>query len=144
MIPEFDSDGLLPVGIHTATLEEFFERFARFQRSDRRLRVCEGLQRLVRETQGTSIVRKIIVGGSLVTNKAEPNDFDCILVLDPSIVGRELRPFEYNLVSRKHARRIYGGDVLAALDGSQAMEEFLEFFQSTREGKSLGVVEIAI
>ena len=28
--------------------------------------------------------------------KPEPNDFDCIVALDPSIVGKPLRPFEYN------------------------------------------------
>jgi hypothetical protein len=73
---------------------------------------------------------------------AEPNDFDCILVLDPAIVGTTLRPFEYNLVSRRMARRMFGGDILPALDGSQALNQYLEFFQTTREGDRMGIVEI--
>lgn len=142
MIPDFNEDGLLPPGIHQADLEEFRERFAIFDRSDRRLRIYAQLERLIREAKKAAIVRRIIVGGSFVTANAEPNDFDCILVLDPAIVGTTLRPFEYNLVSRKMARRLFGGDVLPALEGSRALDQYLEFFQTTRDGEQMGIVEV--
>jgi len=35
-IPDLNEDGLLPEGIHEASLEEVRERFGRFQRTDRR------------------------------------------------------------------------------------------------------------
>lgn len=142
MIPDFNEDGLLPPGIHVADQEEFQERFAIFDRSDRRLRIYAQLERLIREAKKAAIVSRIIVGGSFVTARAEPNDFDCILVLDPAIVGTRLRPFEYNLVSRRMARRMFGGDVLPALDGSQALDQYLEFFQTTRDGDPMGIVEV--
>lgn len=142
MIPDFDDEGLLPPGIRRADFDEFRERFAIFDRSDRRLQVFEQLERLVTEARKSAIVTRIIVGGSFVTAKAEPNDFDCILVLAPDIVGAELRPFEYNLVSRRMARRLFGGDVLSALEGSDALEQYLEFFQTTRDGERMGIVEI--
>ncbi len=88
--------------------------------------------------------KRILIAGSFVTAKAEPNDFDCIVVLDPSIVGRSLRPFEYNLVSRKMARRLFGGYVMPALDHSPALEQYLEFFQTTRDGQLIGIVEIQL
>ena len=102
MIPNFTEDGLLPVGIHQATREVFRARFAKFDRSDRRLRIFEQLDRLLGEAENSGIVKRILVAGSFVTAKPEPNDFDVILVLDASIVDRDLRPFEYNLVSRQH------------------------------------------
>ena len=142
MIPEFTDDGLLPPVIHTASLEEFRQRFNVFTGSDQRLRVFESFERLFLEGQNSGIVRRVIVGGSFVTARPDPNDFDCILVLDRGIVGRTLRPFQYNLVSRRMARRMFGGDVLPALDGSAAVDEYLRFFQSTRDGEPVGVVEV--
>jgi len=40
------------------------------------------------------------------------------------------------------ARRLFGGDVLAALEGSGALDEYLAFFQTTRGGQLMGIVEI--
>jgi hypothetical protein len=142
VIPEFNDDGLLPPGIHSATMREFHERFAVFDRSDRRLQLCRKIESLWREAKGTPIVRKLLIAGSIVTSKPEPNDFDALIVLDPSIVGTSLRPFEYNLVSRSMARRVFGGDVVPVLDQSVAHGEYLEFFQKTRDRKRMGIVEI--
>ncbi len=142
MIPDFNQHGLLPLGVHRADQSEFKARFAIFNLSNRRLRVYEQLERLLDEASRAALVKRVIVGGSFVTSKAEPNDFDCILVLDPAIVGTTLRPFEYNLVSRRMARRIYQGDVLTALEGSEALHRYLEFFQTTRHGEPMGIVEV--
>ena len=144
MIPEFTEQGFLPPGIHQATRDEFRERFAIFQRSDRRLRLFEQLNQLLDQAAQAGIVKRMLIAGSFVTAKAEPNDFDCIVVLDPSIVGRSLRPFEYNLVSRKMARRLFGGDVMPALDDSPALQQYLQFFQTARDGQVIGIVEIQL
>jgi hypothetical protein len=142
MIPAFTEHGFLPPGIHRATLNEFKERFVVFKRSDRRLRIFEGLEKLLDQAMRSGIVRRVIIAGSFVTDKPEPNDFDCLVVLDPAIVGNLLRPFEYNLVSRKMARHMFGGDIIPALEASHALQQYLEFFQTTRDGKRVGMVEI--
>jgi hypothetical protein len=144
MLPEFGDDGSLPAGVHIASQQEFENRFAVFNRSDRRFRIYDRLRRLFDEARKSGIVKRVIVGGSFVTDKAEPNDFDCILVLDASAAGRALLPFEYNLVSRKTARRTFCGDVVPALEGSQALMEYLEFFQTARNGQRVGIVEIQL
>ena len=144
MIPDFAENGCLPEGVHSATVEELRERFSYFDVSDQRLRVYRGLWELLDEAGKSGIVRRVVVAGSFVTNKSEPNDFDAILVLDPVLVNQTLRPREYNLVSRKMARRLYGGDVLSAVDGSAALEKYLKFFQTNRAGEPVGVVEIAL
>src|SRR6266446_504624 len=142
MIPAFTEQGFLPPGMHQATVEEFKERFVVFQRSDRRFQIFVSLDKLFDQTARSGIVKRIIMAGSFVTAKPEPNDFDCIVVLDPAIVGTPLRPFEYHLVSRRMARHMFGGDVMPALDHSMALQQYLEFFQTTRDGKRIGVVEI--
>jgi hypothetical protein len=142
MIPDFTAAGFLPDGIHRASLDEFRERFAQFQRSDRRIRIFEQLQRLVADAKASSIVRRIIVAGSYVTAKAEPNDFDCILIMEFSVLTKTLTAAEYNLVSRRAARRMYGGDVVPVLPGSEEYFQYLDFFRTNREGQKVGVVEI--
>ena len=144
MIPDWTELGLLPEGVHKATWKEFKERFAFFADSDRRIRICDQLERLWKDAKTAGIVKRVIVAGSLVTSKAEPNDFDCLVVLDSQILGKQLRPIEYNVVSRKTARRLYGGDVVPVLDGSGAFDEYLEFFQTDREGRRVGVVEVML
>jgi hypothetical protein len=101
-------------------------------------------EKLFDQAGRSGIVKRILIAGSFVSAKPEPNDFDCIVVLDPSIVGKPLQPFEYSLVSRKMAQRMCGGDVMPALDNSTALQQYLEFFQTTRDGKRVGIVELQL
>src|SRR5919198_87891 len=103
----FTAQGFLPPGIHQATVEACKERFVVFQRSDRRLQIFASLNKLFDQAGRSGIVKRIIMAGSCVTTKPEPNDFDCIAVLDPAIVGTPLRPFDYRLASRRMARRMF-------------------------------------
>jgi hypothetical protein len=144
MIPAFTASGYLPIGVHEANLDEFKERFVFSRYSDRRFRLFDKLSRLLTEAKKSGIVRRVIIAGSFVTNKDDPNDFDCVVVLDPAIVGQELRPYQYKLVSRKTARRMFGGDIVPAIDGSSALDDYLDFFQTTRDGERVGVVEIEL
>lgn len=89
-------------------------------------------------------VEEIYVGGSFVTDKAEPNDFDCILVVEPETFAGDLRPFEYNLISKRMTRRFYGGDVFAVAAGSDDHERMLSFLQNTRDKSECGIVEIQL
>ncbi|MFV1968599.1 MAG: hypothetical protein ACC628_24525, partial [Pirellulaceae bacterium] len=68
----------LPPGVHLAYLDEVLERFGR--------------ETEIRRVQGESIrwlidlarqagVDRIILNGSFTTNKAEPNDVDCVLLM---------------------------------------------------------------
>jgi hypothetical protein len=144
MLPDFTDRGLLPEGVHPVTFDEFKKRFVYFGRTDQRYRLFNKLRELYLHASRSGIVKRFLVGGSFVTSEPEPNDFDCILVLDPGIYGHEMRPMEYNLVSRRRARRIYGGDVISVADGSIDYHEFLDFFQNTRNQDRVGIVEIRL
>ena len=132
-IPGLDGAGLLPPGVHDCTLDEVRSRFGAFQTTDRRPTLYDKFQVLVREAWATGLVAEIIIDGSFVTAKPDPNDIDLILVL---IAGHdfsaELRPFEYNVLSRRQARKIYGFDLLTAMPDSAVYAEYLAFFAQVR------------
>jgi hypothetical protein len=94
-IPEMNEAGLLPEGVHEATLEEVRERFGRFQRTDRRPALFTKLSTHLAEVRASGFVEAVILDGSFVTAKDEPSDIDLILGLRPDRDDRaELRPFE--------------------------------------------------
>jgi hypothetical protein len=99
-IPPLNNDGLLPPGVHDSTLDELRERFGQFQTTDRRYRLYEQFERYVKELQGTGSIMAIIVDGSFVTSRSDPNDIDLILILSSAQdFSTTLRPFEYNVLS---------------------------------------------
>jgi hypothetical protein len=78
MIPEFNDDGYLPPGIHPATLEEIAARFG--QETELRRVQMESLRWLV-DLAKRAGVQRLVVNGSFVTDKPEPNDVDCVLLI---------------------------------------------------------------
>jgi hypothetical protein len=78
MIPDCNDDGYLPAGIHRTTLEEITARFG--QESEIRRAQMESLRWLV-DLARRAGVQRIVVNGSFVTDKLEPNDVDCVLLI---------------------------------------------------------------
>jgi hypothetical protein len=132
-IPGLDVTGLLPDGVHDCSLDELRERFGMFQTTDWRPKLFEKLQAFVRDAWKTNLVVEIIIDGSFVTATPRPNDIDLILVLPPEHdFSAELRPFEYNVLSRRQVRRIYSFDVLVTVKGSSSHRQYLDFFAQVR------------
>jgi hypothetical protein len=80
MLPDFDDDGNLPVGIHRATIEEVVARFGRGP-PERRIETRE----LVDFVSWARKVRvsRVLVNGSFVTSKRAPNDVDVVILPTP-------------------------------------------------------------
>ncbi len=78
MLPVLGEDGYLPPGLHLATMEEIAARFG--QQSEMRRVQMESLVWLV-DLSRRSGVQRIVVNGSFVTDKLEPNDVDCVLLV---------------------------------------------------------------
>ncbi len=78
MIPAFDDEGYLPPGIHLATVREISARFGR--ESELRRVQMESLLWLV-ELAWRAGIQRIVVNGSYVADKLEPNDVDCVLLV---------------------------------------------------------------
>ncbi len=146
-IPELNEDGFLPEGIHVAALEEVQERFGRFQSTDRRPDLFSKLSLFLAEVRACGLVESVIVDGSFVTAKDEPSDIDLILVLRPDHDDRgELRPFEYNTLSKRRVRRRFRFDILIARQGSDQRKKYVDLFQRVKGLPDLrkGVVEVRL
>lgn len=132
MIPDL-IDGVLPEGIHECTMEEVEARFGAFRRTDRRIRLTERLRAYVEEARSAGVLESVILDGSYVTNCDEPNDIDLILVLRPEVAPNlEFRPFQYNVVSKRQVRKLYGFDAYPMTEVSDGYGETLDFFSRVR------------
>ena len=78
MIPPFDDSGWLPPGVYPATLHEIEQRFGR--QSELREVQMESVRWMV-ELAKRAGVERIILNGSFITDRIEPNDVDCVLLL---------------------------------------------------------------
>ena len=85
MIPDFDERGYLPPGVHRADLSEVLSRFGDI--SEVRRAQGESLEWLISLCKAAGIVR-VVTNGSFVTDIAEPNDVDCVLLIGPAYNGR--------------------------------------------------------
>jgi len=93
------------------------------------------------------MARWLIIDGSFVTAKPDPNDIDLILVLAPlHDLRADLLPAQYNLVSRKSVRRRYGFDIIAVRENTPEYDEALAFFQQVRGQRALrkGLLRLAL
>ncbi len=80
MIPPFNENGYLPPGLHKASLDEIAERFG-WQSGIRRDEM-ESLQWLMNVVKKLH-VKRLVLNGSFVTDEVEPDDVDCVLLVDP-------------------------------------------------------------
>jgi hypothetical protein len=114
-------------------MEEVEERFGRFQRSDRRIRLTEKLRQLVQEARRSQIVAAVLTDGSYVTRKEEPGDIDLLMAMRPDLdLASELRPFEYNVQSPRMVKDLYRFDIKVAVDGSSLYQDHVRFFSRIR------------
>jgi hypothetical protein len=136
MIPPLE-DGVLPEGIHDCTIDEIDRVFGRFQKSDRRIRLLEKLKTYLVEARSVSFIKAVIIDGSFVMTKDEPDDIDLLVVLDVSFSpGQELKPFEYNAISRRAVKAAkYPFDLFAFVDGSEDYHKFLDLFAKVNPDK---------
>src|SRR5438045_63877 len=78
-LPEFNEFGDLPEGNHPASLAEVVARFG--SGTAQRAAVTDRLQRIYQLAVATGHLDRLVVFGSYVSDVAEPNDVDVILVM---------------------------------------------------------------
>lgn len=71
-MPPFNKLGYLPPGVYEISWKDLMERFATNQR---RQRIITGLAAALRKLAIAGCTR-VIIGGSFISAKEEPNDFD--------------------------------------------------------------------
>lgn len=140
-IPEFRGDGYLPVGLHAATEAEVTFRFGSSGRRRRRLilRLRQWME-LGRAVQAL----RILVDGSFVTSKPEPNDIDTVMLLPwnfQELVDAQ-HPAALELDQMFLTRR---PEEIFGAENEEEWDAWCEFFGRTREaGTRKGLVEIRL
>jgi hypothetical protein len=120
------------------SLEEVRDLFGTFNRSDRRPALFAKLQAFVNEVRSLDVPVSIYLNGSFVMSRVhEPADVDIAIIL-PALwdMSADLRPFEYNVLSRARVRRRFRSDLLVAVEGTEAAAEALAFFSQSMSSGS--------
>jgi hypothetical protein len=125
-IPPFNELGYLPPGIYEVSWMEMMERFAT---NPQRLKLASGLAAALRKLANAGC-RRVLIGGSFVTDKEHPNDFDGwyesfgidIDILDPLF-----------LEDVESQMEVFGGTLFDP-------PSYEGFFQTDRQGKPKGAI----
>jgi hypothetical protein len=140
MLPPFMAAGALPPGVHRASWDELAQRFGG---SGRRDSLLQGLLEVALNLRQAG-ARVMWLGGSFVTNKEEPDDWDA--VWDPS--GSDLTKIDPVLVDpidlatgRYRQKAKYGGELLVGIETATGMP-FQMFFQLDKDGDPKGIVRL--
>jgi hypothetical protein len=142
VIPDFNENGDLPVGIHATTLREVLARFGKD--APQRHLVAQRLERIYQLAQQTGRLARLIVFGSFITNKLEPNDVDVVIIMDDEFVADpfsgDTRLLFDHAVSQAHfGASIFWVRQFAALGDPKT---FVEDWQIKRDGTRRGIIEI--
>ena len=145
MIPEFIDIGgpwgVLPPGIHDATLKEVERRFAT---NTRRKSLLEGFLRGVDSLRQAGC-RVVFLDGSSVAEKPNPGDFDsCWDSIDVNVVTLDPVLLDFSQ-GRKNQKEQYGGEFFPSSARADGSRTFVDFFQTDRHtGERKGIVCVAL
>ena len=141
-LPAFNQEGDLPPGVYRATLAEVLQRFG--SGSVQRRAVADRLNRLYQLAVSTGQLARIVVFGSFVTAKHEPNDVDIVLLMEDTfdlaaVTGEAALVFQHLEAAAHFGASVFWTRRSGAIGGEQAM---IEYWQVRREGGQRGIVEI--
>ena len=144
MLPPFDERGNLPPGIYETTWTQFENRFGF---NSHRRNMLQGLRTSL-QLLGKANVERVYLGGSFVSNKEYPNDFDGCYddmnvdydLLDP-IFDEDLNVQQDRFGGELLADPIFQGCLLRPhADVKSAWA--VRFFQTDRDGNPRGIVAL--
>jgi predicted nucleotidyltransferase len=144
-LPEFDSEGDLPDGLHRAALTEVLVRFGKG--SEARRAVTAILQRIHRLVAATGKLERFIVFGSYVTDKPDPHDVDVVLVMKDGFsldtCDEETRLlFDHQRAEAEVGASIFWMCPSVLVRGT--LDEFLLRWGTKRDLTSRGIVEVTL
>lgn len=131
MIPKYNHNGYLPPGIHPATLEEVASRFGA-ETEIRRVQM-DSVRWMVELAWRAGVLR-IVLNGSFVTQVPEPNDVDCVLLID-KMFPADTAAYDALLTGLPFVTM-----EIAEFDGFQRFTE--KFFATDRNFERKGMVEV--
>ena len=147
-IPNLTSAGLLPTGIHLATLHEVELTFGRG--TDTRIRLYENLRAFLELARSFQMFTSIVIDGSFVTNEPDPSDVGVVLILPGPQLKRLMKHSDYLKLENAAIRERFAIDLFIDPD----LEGMATFFQRLKIEDALqrgvpprhlrGVVQVAL
>src|SRR5262249_9084714 len=142
MLSALNHEGNLPEGIHLATADEVYARFA--TPSARRQWLGEQLRSLLALAKSTGELARAFLCGSFVTSTEVPNDLDVLLVMDTGFVVEAVPTPAQVVFDHVQARLHFHADVFwtkASLD-PQVLQLWLDTYQTGKDFTRRGIVEV--
>ena len=141
-IPQLNSDGDLPAGIHPATLRDLAVGFGSSSRE--RERLFQRIRRIHRIASDSGHLARLVVYGSFVTAKPVPNDVDVFLVMHDTfdlsqVTGEARLVFDHPAAQAYFGASIFWLRQLAALPNEEGA---VLGWQLKRDGTRRGIVEV--
>src|SRR3990172_3660887 len=143
MLPPFNNTGDLPPGIHSAAWSEVEHRFG--MGSSARTRNFAKLRHLYELASRTGKLARFLVFGSFVSATDSPRDVDVVLIMVPDFKLEEEPRECQTFFSHPDAEARFGASVFWIREGmlpEDLMQEFLDTWQTKRDGTKRGIVEI--
>ena len=144
MLPAFNHDGNLPEGMHLATEDEVFVRFA--TPSARRQWLGEQLWDLVALAKSTGHLARVFLWGSFVTSKEVPNDLDVLLVMSTEFAVEAVPAPAQVVFNHVQARLRFQADVFwtkVSIE-PQVLRLWLDTYQTGKDFTRRGIVEVTV
>ena len=142
-LPDLNAVGDLPAGVHRATLAEILRRFGSV--TGQRGVCARRLSHICDLALRTGFVKRLIVFGSFVTAKEQPNDV--VLVMDDGFRLEDCPMESRGLFDHAVAQARYGASVFwlrpRMLIG-ESVEDFIAYWQIKRDRTQRGIVEVTI
>ena len=146
-IPQTDENGWLPGGVYDCSLDQVAARFGNFQGSDRRPILWARFSEFIRVARASGLVQSILLDGSFVSAKSDPNDIDLIVVVALTHdFSADLPPFQYNILDQKGVRKRFGFDIVVVKNESSNLDLVIAFFQQVKQRPGLrkGILRLLI
>ncbi len=136
MLPEFNKKGYLPPGLYRSDFTEVRQQFGNTDIRQKLLGNLNDFVDVAREV-GAS---KLILDGSFVTDKEEPNDIDAILVVPDNL---DTTTCEVHILLESKIRfNIHLFPVRES--DEESFQQWIKFFGHDRNGERKGLVEVLL
>ncbi len=141
-LPPLNATGDLPFGVHRCPVALVLERFG--TGSVRRQNIGSRLQRVLTLLHGNDHVVRVLVFGSFVTAKVDPNDVDIFLVMDDAFDLSTVHGEARLLFEHGAAQSHFGASIFWVRRSTcyPTEDEMVAGWGSKRDGTHRGIVEI--
>jgi hypothetical protein len=142
-LPNFDSHGELPAGVHQATMDEIITRYG--SGTPQRQAVTARLLRIYNLLKATGKLERLIIFGSYITTKSNPNDVDLVIVLADDFDLQACDEESRRLFEHRQAAEEFGASIFWVRPSMlllESLEEFIEHWQIKRDRSRRGIVEV--